>query len=186
MTSYTLERRPDTNVSNTTLGLWLFLASEVMLFGAVFSAYALLRVSAAAWPAGPAVLNVPLGGLNTALLLTSSVILWRVRSSPLNRARRGLAVNSLLAIAFLAVKAVEYSGEIGRGLVPAASTFLATYFTLTGLHALHVLGGLAANAWALAGRAGPAMTANRIRLLSIYWVFVDVLWIIIFVLVYLS
>jgi heme/copper-type cytochrome/quinol oxidase subunit 3 len=60
------------------------------------------------------------------------------------------------------------------------------YFTLTGFHALHVIGGLVANAWALAGRAGDAMTANRIRLLALYWAFVDAIWIIIFVLVYVS
>ena len=89
---------------------------------------------------------------------------------------------------FLALKGIEYSGEIRRGLVPSVNTFLATYFTLTGLHALHVIGGLAANFWALTGvrRVGMAMTAGRLRALSLYWAFVDIVWMIIFVLFYLS
>jgi heme/copper-type cytochrome/quinol oxidase subunit 3 len=93
-----------------------------------------------------------------------------------------------LALVFLAIKSVEYSGEIRQGLVPSVNTFLATYFTLTGLHALHVVGGLAANLWALAGvrRVGMEMTTGRVGALSLYWVFVDLVWLVIFVLFYLS
>ena len=69
MIPYTIERRADTGVTNVTLGIWLFLASEVMLFGALFSAYALLRVSAPIWPRGRDVLSVPLGAANTVVLL---------------------------------------------------------------------------------------------------------------------
>jgi cytochrome c oxidase subunit 3 len=67
MIPYTVERRVDTGVTNVTLGVWLFLASEVMLFGALFSAYALLRVSAVAWPHGRDVLSVDAGFINTAV-----------------------------------------------------------------------------------------------------------------------
>ena len=184
MIPYTLDRRADTGVSNATLGFWLFLASEVMLFGALFSAYALLRVSAPAWPSGRTVLSLPLGATNTVVLLLMSVTAWHARSLPLGAAKRSLLASSALALVFLAVKAIEYRGEVARGFVPSVSTFMAMYFTLTGLHALHVVCGLIANGWALAGRAGEEMMANRIRLLSLYWAFVDSVWIVIFLLVY--
>ncbi len=186
MIPYTIDRRADTGVSNTTLGLWLFLASEVMLFGALFSSYALLRESAAGWPSGRATLNLPLGGINTVVLISMTTIAWRARRSSAASGKRLLSISSALAAAFLAIKGVEYAGEISRGLVPSANTFLAIYFALTGLHALHVAGGLIANVWAIAGRAGDAMTVNRIRLLSVYWVFVDIIWIAIFGIVYLT
>jgi cytochrome c oxidase subunit III len=186
MIPYTLDRRTDTGVSNTTLGVWLFLASEVMLFGALFSSYTLLRVSAVAWPSGREALNLWLGGANTVLLSAVTMLAWRGRSRPLGTARRLLTVSSLLALLFLVNKCFEYRSEIAHGFLPSVSTFAAMYFTLTGFHALHVIGGLVANAWALAGRAGDAMTANRIRLLALYWAFVDAIWLIIFVLVYAS
>jgi heme/copper-type cytochrome/quinol oxidase subunit 3 len=186
VTEYTLEARADTGVSNSTLGLWLFLASEVMLFGALFSAYALLRVSAAAWPSGRDVLNVVLGTVNTAVLMAATFNAWRARSLALPRARRALQVATFLAAVFVVNKAIEYRSEFAHGMVPAVSTFLAMYYTLTGFHALHVIGGILANGWALAGRAGEAMTLNRIRLLAWYWAFVDAIWLVIFLLVYVS
>jgi len=163
---YSVQRRPDTGVSNVIMGVWLFLASEVMLFGALFSAYAMLRVAAPAWPSGRQLLSLSSGSVNTLLLLFST----------------------LLAGAFLGVKVVEYRGEIALGMVPALNTFLATYYTLTGLHALHVVGGMAVNFWIIAGirRAGTAVSAQRMQAMSLYWAFVDVVWIAIFVLMYLS
>ena len=94
----------------------------------------------------------------------------------------------MLAVVFLGVKSIEYAGEIRQGLVPSVNTFLATYFTLTGLHALHVIAGLVANVWALTGvrRVGMDMTTGRIRALALYWAFVDAVWVIIFILFYLS
>jgi len=184
MIPYTIDRRADTAVSNTTLAFWLFLASEVMLFGALFSAYALLRASAPAWPSGPATLNLPLGITNTIVLFAMTSIAWRARSGSAGRAVSMLGLSSIFGLAFLGIKAFEYSGEIRAGVVPATNTFLAIYFTLTGLHAIHVAGGLVANAWVMAGRAGSAMLLNRVRLISIYWIFVDVIWVIIFVVLY--
>src|SRR5687767_1835641 len=70
---YTTEIRPDTRPTNPKLGIWLFLASEVMLFGTLFSAYALLRMGAASWPDQSATLSVPLASLNTLILISSSV-----------------------------------------------------------------------------------------------------------------
>jgi heme/copper-type cytochrome/quinol oxidase subunit 3 len=111
---------------------------------------------------------------------------WRARSLPLPRARRALQFATVLAAVFVANKSLEYRSEWTHGIVPAVSTFVAIYYTLTAFHALHVIGGVVANGWALAGRAGDAMTSQRIRLLSWYWAFVDAIWLIIFALVYVS
>jgi cytochrome c oxidase subunit 3 len=185
---YTVDRRADTNVTNVTMGIWLFLASEVMLFGALFSAYTLLRVSALVWPHGRDVLDVNIGLTNTAVLLASSYLVWRARVGDARSSVRRLSESSLLAVVFLGLKVQEYRGDLSHGLVPAASTFLAIYFTLTGLHALHVLGGLVANVWTASGlrRVGPGLTAGRVRALSLYWTFVDLVWLVILWLVYLS
>jgi len=184
---YTIDVRADTRVSNVTMGIWLFLASEVMLFGAVFSSYALLRVSADAWPSGRTVLSLTLGGVNTVVLMAMTAMAWRARSMSAAAGSRWLMFSSLFAVAFLVIKGVEWRGEISHGLLPSVNTFFATYFLLTGLHGLHVIGGLIANVWAMTGvrRAGDAMTVGRIRALSLYWAFVDVVWLVIFVLMYL-
>jgi heme/copper-type cytochrome/quinol oxidase subunit 3 len=185
---YTVERRADTGVTNVTMGIWLVLASEVMLFGALFSAYALLRVSAVSWPHGPDVLSLPRGLTSTALLLLMTMTIWRTRSRAGAQGRRLLALSSFIAFLFLVNKGMEYRDEVAHGLLPSTSTFFAMYFTLTGLHALHVVCGLVANLWAAAGvgRVSDAMTAGRTRALSLYWSFVDIVWLIILVLLYLS
>ena len=184
---YTTERRLDTGMTNVTLGMWLFIASEVMLFGALFSAYALLRVSATDWPSGRQVLNLAIGAVNTLILFQVTASAWRARRSTGPQARLWLAIGIVSAVVFLGVKSWEYWHELAAGLRPATSTFLAMYFTLTGLHALHVIAGIAANAWAIAGisSVSEGMTAGRTRSLALYWVFVDIVWLIIFGLMYL-
>jgi heme/copper-type cytochrome/quinol oxidase subunit 3 len=185
---YTTEPRADTGVTNVTLGIWLFLASEVMLFGAVFSAYALLRTAAVDWPSGREVLSLTLGGINTGALILATLFVWRARRVAGVMVRQNLATSVLFATVFLVVKALEYRGEIVAGLLPSTSTFLATYYVLTGLHAAHVIGGVIANVWTMLGirRVGDAMTAGRTHALSLYWAFVDIVWLIILVLMYLS
>ena len=188
MIRYTAERRTDTGVTNVTLGVWLFIASEIMLFGALFSSYALLRVSALAWPSGPDVLSVARGSVNPLVLILLTGAMWRARRADAGAWRSWAAIGTTLAGVFLGLKAAEYQDELARGLLPSASTFLAMYFTLTGLHALHVAAGAVANGWVLAGaaRVGHAMTAGRLRALALYWTFVDLVWLAIFVLMYLS
>jgi heme/copper-type cytochrome/quinol oxidase subunit 3 len=188
MIPYTTEPRPDTRVTNVTMGIWLFLASEVMLFGALFSAYALLRTGAPAWPSGRDVLDLPLGLANTVVLILMTAAAWRARAMSDRAARPLLAASTGFAFVFLGLKGLEYAGEIARGLLPSTSTFLAMYFTLTGLHALHVIGGIAANVWILAGagRVPAPLTAGRVHAVTLYWAFVDVVWLVIFGLMYLS
>ena len=117
-----------------------------------------------------------------------TALILRARALDPRAARRLVVAGSALAIVFLLIKGLEWSGEISNGLVPSVNTFFAMYFTLTGLHALHVIAGLVANAWALMGasRVGEAMTMGRIRSLALYWAFVDVVWLVIFLLFYLT
>jgi heme/copper-type cytochrome/quinol oxidase subunit 3 len=174
---YTAERRPDTGVSNGTLGIWLFLASEAMLFGALFSAYALLRTSATEWPVGRHILGGRMAAINTVFLILATTQVWRATREAAS-ARGQLTRSSLMAAAFLAVKSFEYWDKLSHGLKPSSSTLLALFFTLTGFHAAHVLGGFIANVWAMRGmfRVDEAITAGRLKALALYWTFVDVVW----------
>ena len=191
---YTTEIRPDTGLTNPKIGIWLFLASEVMLFGSLFSAYALLRSGAAAWPDQSAVLSVPLATLNTVILISSSVTMvlaWAaLQAQSLSRYRLYMGLTLLLGAGFLVVKAVEYGDKLAEGLVPATDNFLALYFTMTGLHALHVVGGMVVNAYLLGPgarmwQAEPERFTNRVEIAGIYWHFVDVVWIFLFPVLYL-
>lgn len=180
--------RADTGVDNVTLGFWLFIASEVMLFGALFSSYGLLRASATDWPAAGTVLHIGLGAPNTVLLFIVTGLVLRAGRIEPSRFRPLLLAGSGLAIVFLAIKGLEYQAEWRQGLTPATSTFMALYYTLTGVHALHVLGGVFANIWVIAAAksVGPVMTAGRLKLIGRYWVFVDLVWVVIFVGLYLK
>src|SRR3989441_3164671 len=109
---YTVEPRPDTGLYNAKVGIWLFLASEVMLFGALFSSYILLRVGAepANWPHG--LLNIPIGTFNTAVLITSSitvVMAWAsLKMGKFGNFRKFQAITLLCALSFLTIKTFEY------------------------------------------------------------------------------
>ena len=191
---YTTERRPDTGLTNPKLGIWLFLASEVMLFGSLFASYVLLRVGASSWPDQSSVLSVPLATLNTVILIASSVTMvlaWaslKRRQLPSFRLYMGLTL--LGGALFLVVKAVEYGDKFSHGMYPATNNFLGMYFTLTGLHALHVVAGMVVNAYLwLPGvrmwRSHPERFTNRVEIAGVYWHFVDLVWIFIFPVLYL-
>jgi heme/copper-type cytochrome/quinol oxidase subunit 3 len=191
---YTVAARPDTGVPNPKLGVWLFLASEVMLFGALFSSYILLRNGAEVWPHGSAILNVPLAALNTVVLISSSVTMvmsWAsLKMNDFGKFRLYLGLTCLAAVIFLVVKFFEYSEHIHVGELPSHSTFFAIYFTLTGLHGLHVVGGLIVNGYFLGPgskmwRTEPEQFTNRIEVAGLYWHFVDLVWIFLFPVLYL-
>src|SRR5215470_6011961 len=180
---YTVEERPDTGLANGKLGIWLFLASEVMLFGALFSTYIILRVGAPEWPHGE--LNIPLGAINTVILICSSVTMVMAWASlKLNKwgAGRGyLIATFLLAAVFLVNKYFEYADHFAKGEGPWHSTFLAIYFTMTGLHGLHILGGMVVMGYFIGPGArlwkkSPEQFANRIEYTGLYWHFVDLVW----------
>jgi len=182
---YTVERRPDTGVNNVQLGIWLFLASEVMLFGGLFSAYFMLRAGAPS-PWVPLRDHLGPAALATVSLLFGTIAVG-IASRAVPRYRRWLISASLFALVFCAFKADDYQRFIAAHRGPAASTQMATYFLLTGVHLIHVLGGVLANIWVML-RSGaapdPAPAVNRLRALGLYWGFVDVIWLLILVLLY--
>lgn len=286
---YTVTARPDTGLWNAKVGIWLFLASEVMLFGGLFSAYVFLRLDAepGAWPHG--LLNVPVGTMNTAILIASSVTVVMAWASLKMRKFRAywwyMLVTILCGVIFLAVKLVyewpqkfdhfgafikkdklekyepylgnhhlaekglaprrEISGhlhnhealhdenvkeyeialdpvnadptnpdmdrphflyvpptekiakvekedvEYANMFLPKHSTYFATYFTITGLHGAHVLGGVLVFTylWLPVGtklyKRNPEHLANRVEVAGLFWHFVDLVWIFVFPLFYL-
>src|SRR4051794_4028036 len=129
---YTVETRPDTGLANGNLGIWLFLASEVMLFGALFSTYIILRIGAPEWPHGN--LNVWLGAINTVILISSSVTMvfaWAsLKMGNWGKHRLYLALTFLLSGLFLVNKYFEYSEHVHAGELPSHSTFFGIYYTL--------------------------------------------------------
>ena len=189
---YTVEPRPDSGLANGKLGIWLFLASAVMLFGALFSTYILLRVGAAEWPHGE--LSIRLGAINTVILICSSVTMvmsWAsLKLNNFSKGRLYLLITIVLAAVFLVNKYFEYADHFARGEGPWHSTFLAIYFTLTGLHRLHIVGGIVVMLYLLGPGAGlwkknPEQYANRIEYTGLYWHFVDLVWIFLFPVLYL-
>ena len=191
---YIVEERADTGLNNVKLGIWLFLASEVMLFGALFSSYVLLRLMATEWPFGVDVLDVPLGTLNTAVLIGSSVTMVMAYASlqvnDFGRFRMYLGATIGLSLVFMVVKGFEYSHEFDIGNFPSTSTYLAIYFTMTGLHALHIIGGVIVNTYLLfpgskMWKTNKAQFINRIEAAGLYWHFVDLVWIFLFPVLYL-
>lgn len=191
---YTVHARPDTGVYNGKLGIWLFLASEVMLFGALFSTLVLLRTSAPTWPHGWEVLKIWWATANTFVLIASSVtvvLAWaNLRIGKLKLAKIYLLLTLLCGFIFMAIKAYEYGSKFAHGLGPHTNNFYATYFVMTGLHGLHVLGGmvvfayllLTANKWYAEHRD---QFTNRVEVTGLYWHFVDLVWIFLFPTLYL-
>lgn len=200
---YTVKPRPETGVFNAKVGVWLFLASEVMLFGGLFSAYIFLRVGLPEWPGTIAgetyarahdLLNLPLATLNTLILIGSSVTMVMSWASlvmkKFKQYRLYMGGTILLGLAFLGIKSFEYGEKFSHHLYPEESLVLAIYFTLTGLHALHVLGGVIVNSYfwgpgAKMWETDPQRFTNRIEVAGLYWHFVDLVWIFLFPTIYL-
>ena len=191
---YAVQARPDTGVNNGKLGIWLFLASEVMLFGALFATYIMMRVGGAEWPVGASILNVKMATVNTIVLITSSVTMVMAWAS-LMRKRYGLYqlyifATVALGLVFMVIKYFEYTAKFDHHLYPSTSTFLAIYFTMTGLHGLHVFGGMVINAYfGLFGRKlwneNPQWLTNRVEHAGLVWHCVDLVWILLFPVLYL-
>jgi heme/copper-type cytochrome/quinol oxidase subunit 3 len=194
---YTVEERPETGLNNSKLGIWVFLASEVMLFGGLFSAYVFLRMAA---PVGEfaywgSKLSVPMATVNTLVLISSSVTVimsWAsLKMKDFEKYKMYMGLTLLCALIFLVIKYFEYTGKFHHGIYPSSSTFMAIYFTLTGLHGLHIIGGMIVMGyfWLPAGNkmwhSEPDHFTNRIEVAGLYWHFVDLVWIFLFPVLYL-
>ena len=198
---HAVKAHPVTGLNNGKFGIWLFLASEVMLFGALFSTYVLLRVGApelgpAAWPTHEDThLSWKIGGFNTLVLIVSSVTMvmaWAsLKAKDLAKGRMFLGLTVALALVFIVVKLwMEYIPKIQDGYVPSHNNFFALYFTLTGLHALHILAGVFVMLYFMGPGSklwhkDPDYYTNRIECTGLYWHFVDLVWIFLFPVLYL-
>jgi len=178
--------------NGTLLGFWLYLMSDCLIFAVLFAVYAVVGRSYAAGPSGAELFNLPLVALNTAMLLLSSITygfaileMQRRRVKPV---LAWLAVTGLLGCAFIGLELYEFAHLIGEGAVPQRSAFLSAFFTLVGTHGLHVAFGIL---WLVVlmvqVNRGGLVAENRRRLmcLSMFWHFLDVIWIGVFTFVYL-
>ena len=184
---------PAANVSSRVeaqfLGMLLFIISEVMLFGAFFTAYFFIRVvSNADWPAQGEHLPVAIAGVNTAILLSSSFTMhWALegaRNENRNALRVGLLTTFLLGLTFLSVQINEY---VHVGFSPQDNAQGTIFYSLTGLHGAHVFVGLSLLAFATirAFRGHFSAKEHRgVEVPGIYWHFVDVMWIIVYTTIY--
>jgi cytochrome c oxidase subunit 3 len=186
-------------ISNVVLGMLLFLTSEVMFFAGLFAAYFSVRAHSPLWPTINPETNeafhleiLPLVGPATVLLILSSFTcqfaVWGIRRGDRVAFVRNIAVTFIIGITFLIMQAIDYA-ELGReGLTLASGTYGTTYFTLTGFHGAHVFGGVVMLGVVLyRGMAGQfsARHHDAVEAASLYWHFVDVVWILLFSLLYL-
>ncbi len=178
--------------NGTLLGFWIYLMSDCLIFACLFATYGVLGHSYAAGPSGAELFELPLVALNTSLLLLSSITYgFSVLAMQKNlvRATLGwLAITGLLGAGFIGIELYEFTHLIHEGAGPQRSAFLSSFFTLVGTHGLHVTFGIV---WLitlmLQVRKHGLIAENKRRLmcLSMFWHFLDVVWIGVFTFVYL-
>ena len=182
-------------ISNPILGMILFITSEVMFFSGLFAAYFATRAANQPWPPAPFkhILD-PLGPimLATILLIASSFTcqfaVWSIQRGDRRGFIRNIAVTFVLGIAFLLLQAYDYSLLFGEGMTMGSGPFGTTYFTLTGFHGAHVFGGvLMLGVILYRGMLGQFSDRHHdaVEAVSLYWHFVDVVWILLFSVLYL-
>lgn len=185
----TEEHHPE---NGTLLGFWLYLMSDCLVFACLFAMYGVLGRSYAAGPSGADLFDLPLVAVNTALLLLSSITYGFAMLEMLKKRKGGtllwLAVTGLLGAGFIGIELYEFAHLLHQGAGPQRSAFLSSFFTLVGTHGLHVTFGII---WLITlmiqvGKHG-LIVENRRRLfcLSMFWHFLDVVWIGVFTFVYL-
>ncbi len=173
------------------LGLWALIASEIVLFAGLLGSYLLLRTARPEWAAESEHLNVLLGTLNSLVLLSSNFFMMKASAaaeeSRSEDTKKFLIATIGLGVLFLLVKSVEYSAEFHHGKFPSNGGFWSFYFLLTGVHALHIIGGLTAIGLLLAKAMNGTLepVKGRVFLTGLYWSFVELVWIFLFPLLYL-
>jgi heme/copper-type cytochrome/quinol oxidase subunit 3 len=182
-----VRRQP--RIPSTRLGMWMFLASEVVIFGGLICCYLLLRLRHTEWLQESAHTLLPVGTINTVILLTSSLTMVLAHQAAQEKDRRKtkkfLLLTMGLALLFLCMKAFEYHHEIAEGRTPRESLFWTFYFAMTGMHAAHVLVGIIMMIY-LYSQIKHDFVLKRVEPIGLYWHFVDVVWIVLFPLLYVT
>jgi len=178
--------------NGTSLGFWLYLMSDVLIFAALFATYGVLGRAYAGGPTGAELFDLKLVAINTAFLLLSSITfgfaMLQKQAKNVGGTLLWLAITGLLGLAFLAVELYEFAHLIHEGATPQTSAFLSSFFTLVGTHGLHVTFGII---WLVTlmvqiKRHGiTSANVRRINCLSMFWHFLDVVWVGVFTFVYL-
>lgn len=183
---------PSMGVDNRKLGIWTFLGSEVMFFSGLIVVYLVMRGRSTVGPLPHEVLDIPLTAVNTFVLLCSSLTmvtaLSAIQRGNAQRMRLWLIATAVLGLLFLSGQAFEFNKLFNEGLSLSTNLFGATFFTLTGFHGTHVFVGVLWIGFVLARAFRGGITADNylaVELVGLYWHFVDIVWIIIFTLVYL-
>jgi cytochrome o ubiquinol oxidase subunit 3 len=189
---YLVDEHAHPEGASTMLGFWIYLMSDCLIFAILFATFGVLGGNYAAGPAPKDLFDLPLVAVNTSMLLLSSITygfaMLQMEQSRLGATQAWLAVTGLFGLAFIGIELSEFAHMIHEGATPQRSAFLSSFFTLVGTHGLHVTFGLV---WLVTlmiqvWRHG-LIEANRRRLmcLSMFWHFLDVVWIGVFTFVYL-
>ncbi|MGZ5291601.1 MAG: cytochrome c oxidase subunit 3 [Actinomycetota bacterium] len=193
------ERRPiveehatSTGLPNVKLAMWLFLASDCLLFGALISTYVLYRGASTVGPYPNDVFDIPYTSVSSFVLLASSLTmvlaLAALQRGDVGRSRIWLLATALLGLTFIGGQVYEFTAFYDEGLALTTNVFGTSFYVLTGFHGTHVGIGilmlLTLVSLSLGGRLGPDR-AEAVELVGLYWHFVDIVWIVIFTVVYL-
>ena len=189
---YELDEHPHPEGHSTMLGFWIYLMSDCLIFAILFACYAVLGGNYAAGPAPKDLFDLKLIALNTAMLLLSSITygfaVLQMQQGKVKGTQLWLAITGLFGLAFLSIELYEFHHLIELGATPQRSAFLSAFFTLVGTHGLHVTFGII---WLVTlmiqlGKHGLiAANKRRVMCLSMFWHFLDVVWIGVFTIVYL-
>ncbi len=178
--------------SKTILGFWIYLMTDCILFATLFATFAVLRNNTFGGPSGAELFSLPFVLVETIVLLTSSftcgLMLLAARAHKQSAVVAWLSVTALLGAVFLGLELYEFNKLLAEGQSWQRSGFLSAFFTLVGTHGLHITAGLI---WAVfmlvqvVRRGVTATTMQRLTLFSMFWHFLDIVWIFIFTIVYL-
>ena len=168
-------------------GMWVFLISEIMFFTGLIGSYIVLRLGSVSWPQPGTILNTPLLGLNTLVLLSSSLTmalgLNAIQQGKQGELKRYLLFTAWLGSTFLCIKGYDYVHLWHHGFTLSSNLFGSCYYLLTGFHGLHVLSGVILMLYltTAASRGAFSVTQHvRVESSGLYWHFIDIVWVILF------
>ncbi len=191
-TPHNTEPETSLGIDNQKLGIWALIGSEVVFFSALIVTYIVLRGRSVTGPLPQQVLDIPLTAVNTFVLICSSLTmvsaLAAIQAGAVKRLRFFLAATIGLGLTFLGGQATEFTMLAHQGLSLNVNLFGASFFTLTGFHGAHVLAGVIWISFVLVRSLRGGVTQEKhasVELVGLYWHFVDLVWILIFTIVYL-